>query len=251
MNVALLLEYDGTAYHGFQVQRQQPTVQGELERAIHRLTNEQPRLHGASRTDAGAHAKGQVVSFTTSRPLPPSAFVGGLNRWLPSDIAVLGTAAVDDGFDARRSARWRTYDYLVLNQRRPAPLWRNRAAIVGGHLDEAAMAEAARRLEGEHDFSAFVGNATGRNTRRTVRQASVWRDGDTVGIEVVANAFLPRMMRNLAASLILVGGRQLDADGLADLLAGHRRWRGPTAPACGLYLIRVEYDQPIPWEPIQ
>lgn len=248
--LALLLEYDGTAYHGFQAQRRLPTIQGELEQALHRLTNKHIRIRGAGRTDAGAHARGQVASFATRSTMALRAYLGGLNHYLPPDIAVLAVARVGPDFDARWSARSRVYRYLILNRSRPSPLWRNRALRIGAALDTQAMARVAVGLKGRRDMRCFVATSGLPSTTRTVYRAEVGKTGELVHFEMECNGFLPHMMRNLVAALVKVGTGNMSEDAFRVMAEGRGPvWRGASAPAHGLYLMRVNYgDEEVPWE---
>lgn len=248
--LALLLEYDGTSYRGFQIQRRVPTIQGELEAALYRLTKEHIRIRGAGRTDAGAHAKGQVVSFATSSTLGPRVFVGGLNHYLPPDIAVLAAARVRPDFDARWSARSRVYRYLILNRPRPSPLWRSRALQIAAALDTEVMAQSATGLKGRRDLRCFVAASGLLSTVRTVYRAEVGRTGELVYFEMECDGFLPRLMRNLVAVLIKVGLGQMAEDTFHHMVEGKGpAWRGAATPAHGLYLMKVNYGaQGVPWE---
>ncbi|MBI2957708.1 MAG: tRNA pseudouridine synthase A, partial [Chloroflexi bacterium] len=154
--IALILEYDGTRYCGFQYQSGVPTIQGELEKAITRLTGERRRVLAASRTDTGVHAWGQVASFRTGAQYPAEVFRSALNHYLPEDIAVRSAHRVRDDFNVLRQATGREYEYHILNSRTRSPLRKGRAHLVPQPLDVEAMARAARDLEGTHDFASFV-----------------------------------------------------------------------------------------------
>ncbi|MBM3947841.1 MAG: tRNA pseudouridine(38-40) synthase TruA [SAR202 cluster bacterium] len=169
MRLALVIEYDGTGYHGFQYQENAPSVQEELEAAIERLTGVRPRIKGAGRTDAGVHAAGQVAAFDTESALPPETFVRGMNHYLPDDIAVRAAHRVADDFDPRRHALARAYRYTVLNLATRSPLTRRRALQVEEPLDVAAMNEAAQAFVGVHNFARFSGPLE-REEASTVRQ---------------------------------------------------------------------------------
>ena len=255
MRLALIVEYDGAGYHGFQLQPNAPTVQGALEEAIHKLTGERVRVKAAGRTDAGVHAVGQVVTFDTSSTLPPNTVVDALNHHLPADVAVREAHLVGPDFDPRRRALVRTYRYTVLNDRVRSPLLRRRTCLLGHHLDVDRMRDAAALLVGEHDFARFSGPlADGQaSTVRLVYDAEVRRDCRLITFDVSANAFLPHQVRRMAGALVEVGRGKLPLEGFAKLLDGKRGCGGaPSLPPHGLCLMRVEYaDFPPPAEPAQ
>ncbi|MBF6600051.1 MAG: tRNA pseudouridine(38-40) synthase TruA [Dehalococcoidia bacterium] len=240
--IAVLMEYDGTAYRGSQYQENGPTIQAELEGALKGLTGEDRRIAFAGRTDAGVHALGQVAAFDTRVRLDAAAFVRGLDHFLPPDIAVLAAREVDSRFDPRRDARSRLYRYrIAMRPVRPA-LDRERAWHVGRQLDVAAMARAARRLEGRHDFAAFAAPYEGR-AERTLRRCEVTTAGSDLGVVMEAEAFLPHQVRRTVGPLVAVGSGRLHEDELVRLLDEARpSSAGPAAPACGLYLVSITYD---------
>jgi len=241
--VVLIVEYDGRNYYGFQWQTNLPTIQAELERAIRRLTGENSRVIGASRTDTGVHARGQVVSFRTKSALSPQTFVKALNYYLPKDIAVKDVYKVNVNFDVRRDAVSREYDYYILNSSTRSPLLEGFAYFVPKKLNVRAMNKACKFLKGEHDFASFA-TALGkpRSTMRTVYEARVAKKGDLVAYHMTANSFLPHQVRNTVGLLVRVG---LDKVGLEEfrqiLEAKTLGLAGPTAPPCGLCLTRVNY----------
>ncbi len=242
--IVLLVEYDGRNYCGFQWQSGVPTIQDELEKAIHRVTGEVSRVIAASRTDSGVHARGQVVSFRTRSGLPPRTFVRALNFYLPRDIAVKGACRVDVKFDVRRHAISREYEYKILNSPVRSPLWEGYAYFVPQRLDVDLMDEACALLEGEHDFASF-GAALGKlkSTVRTVYEAKVERKGEIVALYMRANSFLPHQVRNTVGLLIKVGLGKARVEEFRQVMEAKRLGlAGPTAPACGLYLIKVNYS---------
>jgi tRNA pseudouridine38-40 synthase len=242
--LALILEYQGTRYHGFQVQPQAPTVQGELERALARLLGEHVKTQGAGRTDAGAHARGQVVAFTTQARYPPEVFARALNAFLPEDIRVQAACEVEPDFDPRRHATSREYHYLVLNRERPSALWREFAYQVPGPLDVEAMQEAAASLVGRHDLRAFttLGGGALRNPRRRVFKAQVQSRYDLVTLAMEAESFLPHQVRRTAGALVRVGQGEMRVEEFRQLLEERRVGAaGPALPARGLFLMRASY----------
>ncbi len=244
MRVALLLEYDGAAYGGSQLQRNAPSIQGELERALAALIGAPVRAALAGRTDAGVHASGQVAAFTTAARHGPATYVRALNALLPPDIAVRAAAEVDEGFDPRRHAVRRLYRYCILAGSTRRPLWRRSAWHVPVSLDTTAMAQALAVLPGEHDFAAFGGlPGPGRSTIRRMERA--WLEqhqGEGIGVWLEANAFLPHQVRRTVGALVEIGRGRLAPEVFAEWLAGPRAGRaGPAAPPQGLTLVSVAY----------
>lgn len=240
--IALLLEYDGTAYRGSQYQDNGPSIQGELESAIEKLTGERTRAAFAGRTDAGVHALGQVAAFGTASALTAQAFVSGLNHFLPDDIAVLAAEDVPAAFDPRRGARNRRYRYRAVTRAVRSPLWRMRAWQIDRQLDIGAMRRAAGMLEGTHDFAAFAGPHDGPTTR-TLRRCEVTEACGQVALEMEAQSFLPHQVRRTMGALADVGLGRMDERAIGALLREAKpASSGRTAPACGLYLVRIEYD---------
>ncbi len=241
--IKLTVEYDGTAYVGWQVQPNGPSIQSKLEEALAALVGEPTRVTGAGRTDAGVHARAQVASFRTPRDLPLKAFVAGMNGLLPRDIAVIHAEECRPDFDARRSARGKIYRYRIVNRPTRAPLSARYAWEVFRPLDLAPMQRAALSLVGEHDFSAFrAADCPAENPVREVRRLEVLPGPDGLAIEVEATAFLKHMVRNFVGTLVEVGAGARDPEDPGRVLAGRDRTRaGPTAPPQGLCLMRVLY----------
>ena len=243
--LALLIEYQGTAYKGSQYQRNAPTVQGSLERALSSLTGEPVRVALAGRTDAGVHARGQVASFVTRSRHSPEVFTRAANALLPGDIAVRATAEVPPGFDPRRDAMRRWYRYtLHLGPQRPA-LMRDFLWHVGEGLDVEAMAQGAAAFCGRHDFAAFTApsEAARRRTEREVTMATLRRVNQLAMFDIEANAFLPHMVRRIMGTLVEIGqGKRPASDArrlVHEATAGEAR---RMAPARGLCLIKVRYE---------
>ena len=242
----LVLEYQGTNYQGFQAQKNVPTIQDELEKALYQLTKEKIRVIGASRTDSGVSARGQVVAFRTNSTLSEATFISGLNHYLPPDIAVREASLVSDSFHPRRDARSREYRYLVLNRGTRSPHFRDNAYLVRGNLDIAAMNLAAASMVGVHDFVGFASQLEAKTacTVRRVYRAEVTRQGDFVIFYVVANAFLPHQVRNTMGSLLRVGqGKMTTLEFCSIMESKIPGQAGPTVPACGLCLIKVNYGE--------
>ena len=249
--VVLIIEYDGTSYHGFQLQAGLPTIQSEIEEAINKLTGEKLRIIGASRTDAGVHATGQVVSFRTRSPVPLRAYVYGLNHYLPEDIAVRAAYKVKSSFNVRRDAVSREYKYYILNSQARSPLRQKYSYWFDGKLDLENMNRACQSLLGRHDFISFATSVEDRekSTVRDIFRAEVERIEDTVVFTIVANSFLPHQVRNTVGALIQVGWGKTSPDSFKNIIEAKKPGlAGPTAPACGLCLLKVNY--PVPFEEI-
>ena len=246
--ILLIIEYDGSGYHGFQWQNGLPSVQKELEKAIRKLTGERRRVISASRTDAGVHAKGQVVGFRTKSELSTSNLVNGLNHYLPRDIAVKAAYKVNDDFRVRRDAISREYSYYILNSPTRSPIREGRAHRVANPLNITAMNQAAQTLIGQHDFASFV-NGDGswlESTVRNVFRAEVERDGGMVTFRMAADSFLPHQVRTTVGALIRVGLGRMNLDEFCSIIEARLPGTaGPTAPACGLCLDRVNYPLPL------
>jgi tRNA pseudouridine38-40 synthase len=240
----MTLAYDGGAYAGWQVQARHRTIQGELEEALRRLTGESARVHGSGRTDAGVHARGQVAHFDLRGWVDPGKLQLGLNAVLDADIRVMALRRAPSSFHARYDAVEKTYRYFIWSGPVLPPDLRRHWAHARRPLDAAAMAEAARRLTGRHDFAAFSANPNRevRGTVRDLRELSVRRSGRRLVITARADGFLYRMVRSLAGFLWRVGAGELPADAADRILASRTRTaRVPTAPPHGLFLWRVRY----------
>ena len=243
-NIRLLLEYDGSRYHGWQRQRGDLSLQQVLEKALERLTGAPVKLIGSGRTDAGVHALGQVANFRTNSALALKAFHEGLNSMLPYDIAVLEASEVPLEFHARKAARSKTYEYRILNRLTRSPLHHHYGWWVSPPLNPGAMAKAAALLVGEHDFSAF--RASGSGNRNAVRRifSAHWQThpGGRLSFTITGNGFLRGMVRSLVGTMVEIGKGKAKPSLLAELLqSGERRRAGPTAPPQGLYLVEVTY----------
>jgi tRNA pseudouridine38-40 synthase len=236
------MEYDGTRYHGSQYQSNAPTVQGEIECSLLKLTGEAHRVSMASRTDAGVHARGQMASFRTSKTLPLKTWVSALNYHLPKDISATAAHEVDPGFDVRRHAIRREYRYYIMNRPAPPALYRQFCHFVRWPLDVDAMNEACQVLVGQHDFAPFTSVADGQPTHRRVFEAGVSRRGSWVVFDMAADSFLPHQVRNTVGGLVGVGlGKTRGDDFRAMAASGKPGVVGPTAPARGLCLMSVKY----------
>jgi tRNA pseudouridine38-40 synthase len=239
----LILEYEGTAYHGWQVQPGLPTIQGLLQDTLAQIVGAPVEVTGAGRTDSGVHALGQVASFSAETRLDPPTLRRALNAHLPRDIVVRCAEEALLEFDARRSAQSRMYRYSILCRDYPSALLARHSLYVPQPLDFGAMARATGLVVGTHDFSAFRAGTCGAATPvRTVLQAS-WRpEGDLWHFEITANAFLQHMVRILVGTLLEVGRGKHPSFHVQDVLASRdRRRAGKTAPPHGLCLVEVHY----------
>jgi tRNA pseudouridine38-40 synthase len=242
MRLKLIVEYDGTDYHGWQIQPDSPTIQGVLEDAIRRMLAESVRVAAAGRTDAGVHAAGQVVSLKLQRAVPADTLLRGLNALTPRDISIRDAMVVPDDFDPRRAARSRVYVYRIWNARWPSPFWRRYAWHVAHSLDIERMRAAAAGLVGEHDFASFqAAGCDADNPVRCVLRSELASAGPLLTYTIEATAFLRHMVRNIVGTLVEVGDGSRAPDVSALLAARDRTAAGPTAPACGLCLSRVNY----------
>lgn len=241
MNVKLVLEYEGSRYHGWQAQATAPTVEAALREAIVSLTGGSPALTAAGRTDAGVHALGQVVNFNLAGGFPVDQLAGALNARLPRDIAVRQAEIVDDTFSARYSARLRRYAYRIRHGLPREAYQRQYAWGLHETLDVSAMRLAAKRLEGRHDFRSFGRSPQpGGHTVRRVEALTVGARGEWVTIAIAADAFLYGMVRRIAGALVDVGLRRRTPDWIDSLLAGSAVALR-LAPAHGLVQVGVEY----------
>ena len=245
-NIRLLLEYDGTDFAGWQLQAARRTVEQELRRAVHAVTGEQPKLYAAGRTDAGAHAEGQVANFHYSGRLSARRLAAALNAYLPLDVAVLNADEAPQGFHARYSASRRRYRYRYQDREARPALDRARCWHVGGRLDVPAMAESAAALVGAHDWTTFCSaSEPPRDRVRTVHAAQVERRGRFVELDIVGDGFLRGMVRSIAGALAEVGRGRRQPAWLAEVLAARDRQLAPkTAPPAGLTLVEVLYEAP-------
>ncbi len=243
----LTIEYDGTPFVGWQVQDNGPSVQGVLTAAIAAFTGERVVVAGAGRTDAGVHALGQVAHVDLAKDWYVDTVRDAINFHLrPQPIAVLTAEQVADNFDARFSAIKRQYLYRIVNRRADLALAQNRAWRVPRPLDGDAMHAAAQSLVGRHDFTTFrTAECQAKSPVKTLDRLDVERDGDEVHVTASARSFLHHQVRSMVGSLVHVGEGKWSAEDLAAALAARDRTRcGQVAPPQGLYLVRVEYDQP-------
>jgi tRNA pseudouridine38-40 synthase len=242
----LVLSYDGNEFHGWQIQPDRPTVQGELRDALLRITGEDVLPQGSGRTDAGVHALGQVASFALAAPIPEKNLARALNRKLPASIRVLSASRVRSDFHARHSARAKTYEYRIFRGE-ICPPWRARYVYaLNIPLDVDVMQRAAARVLGVHDFTSFAASDSDSTDHVRCLHASQWiraEEDQLLLYRVRGNGFLHHMVRNLVGTFLEVGRGNVEESAMAAILEARSRERaGPTAPARGLFLVSVDYD---------
>ncbi len=244
MRIALGVEYDGSAYNGWQSQPDVPNVQDALQIALSGISGENIAVLAAGRTDTGVHALEQVVHFDTTIDRPLNAWVRGTNALLPKDIAVLWAHPVPDEFHARFSAQARSYQYVLINRPSRSAVHQGKVGWFHMPLDVTAMREAAQYLLGEHDFSAFRAAQCQANTPvKNLAQLDIRQQGDTIIFELTANAFLHHMVRNILGCLLYVGKGKHPPQWLGEVLEGRdRKFAAPTFAPDGLYLRHITYD---------
>jgi tRNA pseudouridine38-40 synthase len=248
----LTIAYDGTDFHGWQIQSEKPTIQGEIVNVLRRLTQEQIHLHGAGRTDAGVHALGQVGSFRTQSPLSPEEFQRALNALLPPAIRITGVEEVGPNFDARWSARGKTYRYrLYRGKVVPPAIWRY-VLHYPFPLDEDAMRDAAARFVGMHDFASFAASTGSeeddkeRSTEREIFSTELVRtpDNEELVFTVSGRSFLRYMVRKMVGTLLDVGRGKLQPADIERLYELRDRSKsGPTVPSQGLVMVEVQHEE--------
>lgn len=242
-NLKITLEYDGSRYYGWQIQKDKPTVQGELVRAIREITHERVVLYGAGRTDTGVHAAGQVANFKTKSRLPTMKWPNALNAHVPEDISTLFAEEVSLDFNSQFDAIGKTYRYAILNRDTRSALLRRRAYLVRHPLNVPAMTAAAKHLIGERDFRSLATDAKEKEgTVRRISSFDVSRKGDLIYFTVTGNGFLYNMVRVAVGTLLEVGRGRMPPEKMAEIIgARDRRRAGPTIPAHGLTLLAVLY----------
>ena len=242
-NLRLDICYDGTRYRGWQrLPGKDDTIQGKLETALSRILGEPIEISGSGRTDAGVHARGQVANFHCESTMTAEEILLQLRRYLPEDIGIYSCKDVSERFHARLNAKEKTYCYRIWNSDRPCVFERRYVAVTPEELDTDAMNQAAEHLLGQHDFSAFCGNAKiKKSTVRYIRSLTVERQGDEIRITVTGNGFLHNMVRIIVGTLIEAGRGARDPDSIPDLFGGKRADAGFLAPPQGLCLQEVYY----------
>lgn len=246
MQLKVTLEYDGANYYGWQLQRNEPTVQGAIEAVLHRLFNQPVRVRVAGRTDTGVHAIGQVIAFTPPKTFDLQRLQHSVNALLPPDIAFKHIEEVPDTFNPRRDAVRRTYQYRIWNQQWRSPLWARYSWYIPYPLDVNAMNRAAALLIGDHDFSSFQGSdSVDRNPHRTIFRSMVHSGDNFLLYDIEGRSFLRHMVRNIVGTLVDVGRGAIRVEDFAGIFAARDRARaGLNAPPHGLFLMEVKYKPP-------
>ncbi len=255
--LAFGIEYDGSAYNGWQRQKHSLSVQEVVEKAISRVAAHEVKIFCAGRTDAGVHAFGQVIHVDTNAIRPEHAWVRGVNTYLPKDIRVLWCQSVSADFDARKSALSRRYCYVISNRTVSPGIMSNAITWIHGELCVESMKQAALYLIGKHDFTSFRGSSCQAKTPiRTIHQLEITQKGELILLDITANAFLHHMVRNITGSLVAIGKKKYPPQWLQTVLAAKdRRMADMMAPPTGLYLLDVSYPadilklnpQSMPW----
>lgn len=242
--IKLTIEYDGTNYHGWQIQKNAGSVQETLQKALSELLGEKVGITGCSRTDVGVHAYGQVAHFVTDSDIPAEKFSYAINNLLPDDIVIRNSEEADENFHSRYSAKGKKYRYLIYNDAHASAIMRNRTCHIRPELNFEQMKKAAAFFTGQHDFAAF--QATGGQVRSTVREiyniCMDRKEDNILSIEVSGSGFLYNMVRIIAGTLIYVGMGKISADEIPSIIESLDRTKaGKTAPAEGLYLMEIYY----------
>jgi len=242
-NIKLTITYDGTNYHGWQVQKDKRTIQGTIELQLKKITGEKIRLIGSGRTDAGVHALNQVANFKTSSDLTPLQIQKALNSLLPEDIYIKSAEYVPLEFHARYMAKSKIYEYRILNRQEPDIFQRKYHWHVIPKLDIERMRSALSLLEGTHDFSSFMSAGSSiKDPIRTIFKIELYKDDDLLKVIIEANGFLRYMVRNIVGTVVQLGYGKLSLDEFKDIFAAcDRRLAGKKAPAKGLFLVKVRY----------
>jgi tRNA pseudouridine38-40 synthase len=239
----LIIEYEGTAYHGWQMQTNAITIQEVLEKALSRILNAKTTVLSSGRTDAGVHSEGMPAHFVTASRMEKCQLQLALNSLLPHDISIKEVREVPMTFNARGSVKYKLYRYVVLNRDYPSALNFRRSWFIPHDLDVVAMQRAAEYLLGEHDFTSFrAGNCNAKSPIRTMNRVEIIQRNDFLNFEFEGKGFLKHMVRNFVGTLVYVGKNKISADQVKIILeARDRKAAGPTAPSHGLCLIKVEY----------
>ena len=243
MRLALIIEYEGTDYSGFQFQENASTIQGELEKSINCLTGDIVRIKGAGRTDAGVHAKNQVIAFDSKFSDDLEVYFRGINYYLPESISVKSIFEVSQDFDPRRDATSRVYKYTILNSDSPSPLLRRTTYFDSDYMDIEIMKKASQMFLGVHDFKKFCSPLkTGLSTVREIFDSKIEHENSLIFYTVEGNAFLPRQVRRMVGSLLKIAKGKMNLDELFELICAKGDNISPSLPANGLCLEKVNYE---------
>jgi tRNA pseudouridine38-40 synthase len=240
----IIIEYDGTGFAGWQRQKNPNTVQEQLEQAIYKFSGQKVNLYGAGRTDAGVHALAQVAHFDLVKDYPSNTVMKALNFYLRAlNIGIKGATIVDENFHARFSAKCRHYKYVIINQDAPLILERQRAWRLQAPLDLALMQEAGTLLVGQHDFTSFrAKSCQAKSAIKTINHLQLTKSANIISCDISAPSFLHHMVRNIMGTLVMVGQHKFQPAQILDMIkAKDRASSGITAPACGLYFMKVDY----------
>lgn len=244
-NIKLTIEYDGKEFHGWQKQPNRLNIQGEIEKAIERITGEQVDLMASGRTDSGVHAIGQVANFKTNSNIPIEKFAIALNSNLKKSILIKKAEEVDERFHSRLSCKKKTYRYVIDNSKYGSAIYRNLETHISTPLDIVKMQKAIKYFEGEHDFKAFKASGTSsKSSVRTIYKAEViQKENKKIWIELTGNGFLYNMVRIIAGTLVEVGRGEKEPEEIEDIIKSKKRENaGKTLQPQGLYLVQVEYE---------
>ena len=243
MRLALIIEYEGTDYSGFQFQENASTIQGELEKSINCLTGDIVRIKGAGRTDAGVHAKNQVIAFDSKFSDDLEVYFRGINYYLPESISVKSIFEVSQDFDPRRDATSRVYKYTILNSDSSSPLLRRTTYFDSDYMDIEIMKKASQMFLGVHDFKKFCSPLkTGLSTVREIFDSKIEHENSLIFYTVEGNAFLPRQVRRMVGSLLKIAKGKMNLDELFELICAKGDNISPSLPANGLCLEKVNYE---------
>lgn len=247
LNIKLEIEYDGTDFCGWQIQNRsqakKASIQEVLEKALHKILQEKVRVIGSGRTDAGVHALGQIANFKTESKIPLKNIQRALNSILPSSVSIKNITSVKNSFHSCDSAKSKTYRYIILNRKTPSAFRNKFSWHIPYELDLKLMRSDARALVGRHNFKSFCASGSGaKTTVRTIKRLLVRRSSGILTIDIEADGFLYNMVRNIVGTLVEIGRGKIKKGSLCKILkAKNRTLAGPTAPARGLFLVRVEY----------
>lgn len=243
-NIKLTIEYDGKDFNGWQKQPNKLNIQGTIEQAISRITGEEIKLDASGRTDAGVHSFGQVANFKTNSNLPIEKIPLAINANLKKSIRIISAEEVDQRFHSRLTCKRKTYRYVINNSQYGTAIYRNLECHIPQKLDVEKMEQAAKYFEGEHDFKAFKASGTSsKSSVRTIYEAKVYEIGERINIELTGNGFLYNMVRIISGTLVEVGIGKIKPEDISKIIKeGKREKAGKTLPACGLYLVKVEYE---------